>query len=272
MLADFLARYPRSPCTSDRSLQWLTQAKELTQCLGAPPPGPLDTLTFLARVAAVASRDHPRDSGRCVPAPPGLRPPRVSWCGRRASPAARRRLVSPGPARSPTGSLRARFKNRGGAGRGLGKLRPGGEGESKGPREGTEEAEGGDQKGSRKRAGSGRRGGVCVHSGEETKENPEGHWRSGKLRTRQADDRASGMTGGGYAPRGTTVPTPEQQQLVGPLPSGLWSLKYSDTPRTLVLPESPFQHCERSWVWGPESLLHRGSREPHDSSLWVTAG
>lgn len=171
----------------------------------------------------------PRGSGGLPGSPPGQwqrrprasRAPAVSGLMVRVS---RESLspTAPGPpgrTRSPTRSLRARFKNWGGAGRGLGENAPRGEGEGKGPREGTEEAEGGDQKGSRKRAGSGRRGGVCVQSGERTKENQEGHWRSGKRRAGQAAYRASEMTGGGCASWGTIFPTAEQ--LLGPLPSGL---------------------------------------------------
>lgn len=194
------------------------------QCLGAPSPGPQDMLTFRARVAAVASRDHPPDSGRGVPAPPGLRPSRVSWCGCRANPAARWLLVPLAerahlPARSAPG-----LKTGAGRGGDWGNCAPGG-----GGGQGTEETEGGDQKGSRKRAGSGRTVGrsVCLEW-KRDKRNQEGHWRSGKLRAGQAPYRASELTGGGGASRGTIVPTAEQ--LLGPLPRGSDPKACSPTP------------------------------------------
>lgn len=86
---------------------------------------------FRARVAAVASRDHPPDSGRGVPAPPGLRPPPVSWCGCRANLSARRRLVPLAerahlPAHSAPG-----LKTGAGRGGDSGKLRPVGRGRAR---------------------------------------------------------------------------------------------------------------------------------------------
>lgn len=174
--------------------------------------GRRDTLTFRAHAAAVASRDHPRDSGRGVREPPRLRlPPRVPWCRRHASPAARR--SAPSPARPPSAltyrSHRARFKTRGGAGRGLGEAAQphrGGGGEGGGPPEGDRGSggwSGEDLEGSRKRACSGQRGGVCVQSGEGTKENPEGSRAEREAQDRT--DRRHGPPGGRVAavrPRG----------------------------------------------------------------------
>lgn len=230
--------------------------------------GRRDTLTFRAHAAAVASRDHPRDSGRGVREPPRLRlPPRVPWCRRHASPAARR--SAPSPARPPSAltyrSHRARFKTRGGAGRGLGEAAQphrGGGGRAGDRRRGTEEAEGGVEKTwkAQGREPAPDSGEGCVSRVEKgQKKTRRGHGRSGKLRTGQTADTA--LQEGGWrlcAPE--VVPAAEQlaTALGAPIPSRTIppSLPLGPLRAPPGPPVSPFPRCKTSWVWG----RFRGSR------------